>query len=80
MIYLNLLTFFLISAAFSNGIGRKIDVYPMSPEEKAVQKEKKIKRHNRLLKKEDHIKQEMEENPRNKAIIKSFEDISSQGN
>lgn len=67
--------FFLLllpQTVFSNGVGKKIDTYPLKKEEKK-------KSHEKLLKKEQIIKQQMEENPRNKAIIKSFEDVSSHG-
>ena len=58
--------------SFSNGIGKNIDKYPLNKEEKK-------RSHERLLKREQIIRQQMEENPRNKAIIESFEDVSSHG-
>ncbi len=58
--------------SFSNGVGKNIDKYPLKKEEKK-------RSHEKLLKKEQIIRQQMEENPRNEAIIRSFEDVSSHG-
>jgi hypothetical protein len=60
-------------------MGKDIDKYPMNKKEKEELKLKRIKSHENLLKKEAIIKQRMEENPRNKAIIESFGDVSSEG-
>jgi len=71
---------FLVSTnGYSNGIGKDIDRYPLNKKEKEELKLKRIKSHENLLKKEEIIKQRMEENPRNKAIIESFGDVSSEG-
>ena len=74
--------FFLISIStngYSNGIGKDIDRYPMNKKENEELKLKRIKSHENLLKKEEILKQRMEENPRNRAIIESFGDVSSEG-
>jgi hypothetical protein len=73
------LTTLISGNGYSNGMGKDIDKYPMNKKEKEELKLKRIKSHENLLKKEAIIKQRMEENPRNKAIIESFGDVSSEG-
>ncbi len=69
----------LISAnSLSNGMGKDIDKYPMNKKEKEELKIRRLKSHENLMKKEAIIKQRMEENPRIKAIIESFGDVSSE--
>jgi hypothetical protein len=73
------LTLLFSKSNYANGIGKDIDKYPLSKKEKEELKLQKIKSYENLLKKEAIIKQKMEENPRNKAIIESFGDVSSEG-
>lgn len=81
MTYLILITITALfsGTTYSNGIGTSIDKYPLNKREKEELKLKRAKSHENLLRKEAIIKQRMEENPRNKAIIESFGDVSSEG-